>query len=80
MTLPWASLADQLAPFRAQAPLVLAGGLTAANVVEAVAALTPAVADVSSGVERAGVPGVKDVGHVTAFAAAVRAARFPIAA
>lgn len=65
---PW----DVLAPARWQgAPgLVLAGGLSAANVAEAVARLAPDVVDVSSGVEVA--PGEKDEAAMVAF---VRAAR-----
>jgi phosphoribosylanthranilate isomerase len=50
-------------------PLVLAGGLTAANVAEAIRAVRPAAVDVASGVELS--PGRKDP---TAVAAFVRAA------
>jgi phosphoribosylanthranilate isomerase len=53
--------------------LILAGGLDAANVAEAIAAVRPFGVDVSSGVERA--PGVKDAGLVRAFVAAARSAR-----
>ncbi len=52
--------------------LVVAGGLTAANVAEAVARLRPDVVDVSSGVESA--PGEKSPEAVRAFLAAARAA------
>lgn len=52
--------------------LVLAGGLTPANVGEALAATDPRVVDVSSGVERE--PGVKDPERVRAFVRAVRRA------
>jgi phosphoribosylanthranilate isomerase len=45
--------------------LVLAGGLRAANVREAIQLLSPAVVDVSSGVERA--PGVKDPAQIERF-------------
>ncbi len=52
--------------------LVVAGGLTPANVAEAVARLCPDVVDVSSGVESA--PGRKSPEAVRAFLAAARAA------
>jgi indole-3-glycerol phosphate synthase/phosphoribosylanthranilate isomerase len=51
-------------------PLVLAGGLTPANVAEAVRRVRPEVVDVASGVERA--PGVKDAAKVTKFVTEVR--------
>jgi phosphoribosylanthranilate isomerase len=54
----------------APGPWLLAGGLTAANVVEAIRVTgTPAV-DVSSGVESA--PGVKDPELIRAFVEKVR--------
>jgi phosphoribosylanthranilate isomerase len=59
-------------------PLVLAGGLTAANVGAAIAAVRPYAVDVASGVEQA--PGLKDAGKIAAFIAAVRAADDAIAA
>lgn len=52
--------------------LVLAGGLTAANVVEAIARTRPDVVDVSSGVESA--VGVKEAGAIREFIGAVRGA------
>jgi phosphoribosylanthranilate isomerase len=65
VTIPWAALREVLAPWRAGAPLVLAGGLTPQNLQEAIVALEPAVVDVSSGVEVA--PGVKDHERMRAF-------------
>lgn len=53
-------------------PLVIAGGLTSANVGEAIRAVRPYAVDVSSGVESE--PGVKDRAMIEAFCAAVRAA------
>ena len=52
--------------------LILSGGLTPANVAEAVRQTRPAAVDVASGVESA--PGVKDLAQVAAFIAAARAA------
>jgi phosphoribosylanthranilate isomerase len=53
-------------------PVILAGGLTAENVGEAIAAVRPFGVDVASGVERA--PGVKDPERVRRFGEAVRRA------
>ncbi len=66
-TLDWDELAQ-----RTDAPtdkLVLAGGLTPANVGDAIAAVHPLVVDVSSGVESA--PGEKDPALLNEFFAAV---------
>jgi phosphoribosylanthranilate isomerase len=53
-TVPWNLLAD----FRPGVPLILAGGLTPANVAEAVRVVRPYGVDVASGVE--GLPAQKD--------------------
>lgn len=52
-------------------PIVLAGGLTPANVGEAIAAVHPFAVDLSGGVESA--KGIKDVVKMAALVAAVRA-------
>lgn len=56
----------------APTPLVLAGGLTADNVAEAIHAVRPAGVDTASGVEAS--PGVKDAGRMRRFVAAAAAA------
>lgn len=53
-------------------PFMLSGGLTPANVAEAIRLTRPALVDVSSGVESA--PGVKDPALIRAFIAAARSA------
>jgi phosphoribosylanthranilate isomerase len=58
---------------RAKVPfLVLAGGLTAENVAQAIKSVGPDAVDVSSGVEAS--PGKKDAGKLKAFFEAVRSA------
>lgn len=59
-------------------PLVLAGGLTAASVGEAIARVRPYAVDVSSGVEES--PGHKSAARIDEFIAAVRAADEAISA
>jgi phosphoribosylanthranilate isomerase len=66
---------DAAVSYHAQAempPLVLAGGLTAENVVAAIRRVRPAAVDTASGVERS--PGVKDAEKMARFAAAAKAA------
>ena len=61
-----------LIPASVGCPIVLSGGLRAANVGQALARVRPWAVDVSSGVERS--RGVKDAAAMRAFVAAVRAA------
>ncbi len=53
-------------------PLILAGGLTPANVAAAISAVRPDAVDVASGVERR--PGLKDHQQIADFAAAAKRA------
>lgn len=69
--LPWDELRDRVSAFRTdRAKLILAGGLTPANVAQAIEALQPDVVDVSSGVEL--MVGVKDHALMRAFRDAVQ--------
>lgn len=75
--LPWNTIGPSLTAMRpAGSRLVLAGGLTALNVGEAIAAIRPDVVDVSSGVELE--PGIKDPAQLRAFADALGTARIRI--
>jgi len=65
VTLDWHAVAAALEADGRPARLVLAGGLTAANIGVAVRLVAPEVVDVSSGVESA--PGIKDHGRMRAF-------------
>jgi phosphoribosylanthranilate isomerase len=68
-TFPW-DLAVQ-AKGLTEHPIILAGGLTPENIVEALAGVRPYAVDLSSGVEAS--PGIKDHGKLKAFINAVRA-------
>src|SRR4029077_3107508 len=67
-TFPW-SLARQFIEANPEFRVILAGGLTAQNVAEAIAIADPAGVDVTSGVEASS--GRKDRAHLRAFISAV---------
>lgn len=71
ITVPWGVLGESLDGMETGHRIVLAGGLTADNVGEAISYVSPMIVDVSSGVELT--PGVKDHARIRAFVAAVRA-------
>lgn len=64
-TFDWSLIPDKL-----PMPLILSGGLNAANVTEAVQRVRPWAVDVSSGVESA--KGIKDAARITDFVAGVQ--------
>lgn len=61
-----------LVPADLNKPVILAGGLTTANVAQAIAQVRPFAVDISGGVESA--KGIKDAAKIQAFMAAVRRA------
>lgn len=77
-TLPWREIAERWPVEARSVPLVLAGGLEAGNVVDAVRIVRPAGVDASSRLERS--PGVKDPALVTRFVEAIRDAFDPVTA
>jgi phosphoribosylanthranilate isomerase len=71
-TFDWSALSPLMSKEPRVTALIVAGGLTAANVGKAIAAFGPDIVDVSSGVESA--PGIKDHNLMRAFAEAVHSA------
>ncbi len=71
-TFAWDKAAPLISQVSSQIRVILAGGLSASNVGEAIATVRPGIVDVSSGVELS--PGVKDHSLMRAFAEAVHSA------
>jgi phosphoribosylanthranilate isomerase len=69
-TFDWRGTRAMVQVISLKMPVIVAGGLTAANVAEAIRLLQPFGVDVSSGVEA--LPGKKDPAKVNAFIQAVR--------
>ena len=70
-TVPWQRLSEQYS-HQSAPPLILAGGLTPANIAEAISVVRPWGVDVASGVESA--PGVKDLQLTKQFVENARSA------
>ena len=70
-TVPWQRLSEQYSQ-QSSPPLILAGGLTPANIAEAITVVRPWGVDVASGVESA--PGVKDLQLTKQFVENARSA------
>jgi len=70
-TADWAAL-ENYRDWLGDIPLILAGGLRAENVAEAISVVQPAAVDTASGVESS--PGVKDAAKMQAFCAAAKRA------
>ena len=66
----WASIAKWKGQSQSSIPIVLAGGLTPANVAAAIAAVRPDAVDTASGVEES--PGKKNESLMQAFVIAAR--------
>lgn len=73
-TVPWKRLTEEYSR-TVNPPLILAGGLTPANIAEAITTVRPWGVDVASGVESA--PGVKDIKLTQEFVANARSAAPP---